>query len=264
MKTPIYQVDAFTSKPFCGNPAAVCILSEEPSDSWKQSIAAEMNLSETAFIRRGNKDFSIRWFTPTIEVPLCGHATLASAHILWQEKHVPQDEPITFQSKSGILTANLEGEWICLNFPAYPVEKVAVPSGLEDALGCKVRSVYQNSQRYFLVELNSEQTVRKLSPDFNLLGQGKYGGVIVTAQSGSDSCDFVSRFFAPDFGIDEDPVTGSAHCCLCPFWTKRFGETELIGHQVSKRGGVVKVRLQGDRVAILGQAITTLKGEIVV
>lgn len=260
---PIIQADAFTAEPFRGNPAAVCLLTAEALPAWMQAVAAEMNLSETAFlVRRENGDYSLRWFTPAVEVPLCGHATLASAHVLWEEKLVSLPDAITFQSKSGPLIARREGDWICLDFPAQPVEPATAPPGLSEALGGKPVGVYWNRVNKFLAELDSEQTVRELQPDTAALVRAGIDACIVTARGRSGECDFVSRFFAPGFGIDEDPVTGSAHCSLALFWAERLGKTDLIGHQVSKRGGVVRVRPRGDRVDLLGQAITIFRGQL--
>lgn len=262
-RTPIIQVDAFTAEPFRGNPAAVCLLREEASAAWMQAVAAEMNLSETAFVQhRAGSDFSIRWFTPTVEVPLCGHATLASAHVLWEEKLVLRQERITFHARSGLLAAHRESDWICLNFPGLPVEESAAPVGLSEALGSRPVGVYRSELPAYVVELDSEKTVRELQPDLAGLGQEGGGVCIVTARSGSGACEFVSRFFGPAIGIDEDPVTGAAHCSLGPYWAERLGKTELTGHQVSKRGGVVRVRVRGDRVDILGQALTVIRGEL--
>ena len=263
MNTPLIQVDAFTSEPFGGNPAAVCLLSEEATESWMQSVATEMNLSETAFVvPRGRNDFGLRWFTPTVEVPLCGHATLASAHVLWEQNRASPDEPITFHTQSGALAAKREANWICLDFPALPVEECTAPVGLAVALCAPPVSVHQNQHRVYLAELDSEETVRNLRPDLARFRSAGIAACIVTARSASASCDFVSRFFAPGMGIDEDPVTGAAHCSLTPYWAQRLGKTELVGHQVSKRGGVVKVRTRGDRVDLLGQAVTIMRGEI--
>jgi len=259
----IIQVDAFTAEALGGNPAAVCLLPEERSAEWMQAVGAEMNLSETAFLLQlPDGRFSIRWFTPTVEVPLCGHATLASAHVLWEEKLIPLDEQITFSSQSGPLTARREADWICLNFPAQPAEPCAAPAGLADALGCQVVGVHRSTLPAYLVELESEKAVRELQPDFAQLRQAGCDTCIVTARGQSGACDFVSRFFGPGVGIDEDPVTGAAHCCLGPFWAERLGKTELVGRQVSKRGGVVRVRVRGDRVDLLGQAVTVMHGEL--
>jgi len=212
-RIPIFQADAFTSEPFRGNPAGVCLLREEATASWMQDVAAEMNLSETAFIvPRGENNFSIRWFTPTTEVPLCGHATLASAHILWEQDVASCQKPISFQAPKGLLTAQRQADWIQLNFPALPPEQVDLPAELSQALGCQPLSAHRSSLPSYLVELDSAETVRQLQPDITLLGTGEFNRCIVTARSDSKTCDFVSRFFAPGVGIDEDPVTGSAHC----------------------------------------------------
>lgn len=262
-KPRIIQVDAFTAEPFRGNPAAICLLDEEATASWMQAVAAEMNLSETAFLlRRGNNDFSIRWFTPTVEVPLCGHATLASAHALWEEGLASPEEPITFHPQDGRLTACRESDWICLDFPALPVEACACPPDLPESLGSGPLSVHANQFPAYLVELDSEETVRRLQPDLARLRSVGSGVCIVTARSDSGPYDFVSRFFGPGVGIDEDPVTGAAHCSLGPYWARHLGKTELVGHQVSQRGGVVKVRVREDRVDLLGQAVTVLRGDL--
>jgi predicted PhzF superfamily epimerase YddE/YHI9 len=222
-----------------------------------------MNLSETAFlVRRGNNDFSIRWFTPTVEVPLCGHATLACAHALWEERLASPEEPIIFHPQDGRLTACREADWVRLDFPALPVVESTCPPGLSEALGAQPLSVHLNPFPAYVVELDSAETVRRLQPDLTRLRGMESGVCIVTARSDSDPYDFVSRFFGPGVGIDEDPVTGAAHCSLGPFWAQRLGKTALVGHQVSQRGGVVKVRVRGDRVDLLGQAVTVLRGEL--
>ena len=228
-----------------------------------QAVGAEMNLAETAFVReRAGGGYSIRWFTPTVEVELCGHATLASAHVLFEQKLAPPTEPIRFQSKSGELVARREGEWIGLNFPALPVDSATAPAGLVDALGARPVGLYRNRLGKYLAELENEQTVRELEPDLAALVAIGCGACIVTARGESGECDFVSRFFAPSLGINEDPVTGAAHCSLTPYWSEQLGKQELVGHQVSKRGGVVRVRALGDRVALLGRAVTVLRGEL--
>ena len=261
--TRVIVVDAFTAEPFQGNPAAVCLLRQEATESWMQAVAAEMNLSETAFVRRrADGDFSIRWFTPTVEMPLCGHATLASAHVLWEEELASREQPITFHARSGLLTARREADWICLDFPALPVEECAAPGGLSEALGCRALSTHRNQSGTYLVEVDSERTVQELQPDIAQLRNQDFGVCIVTARSDSDSCDFVSRFFGPGIGIDEDPITGAAHCSLGPYWAERLGKIELVGHQLSRRGGIIRVRVQGDRVDILGQALTVVRAEM--
>ncbi len=261
MKTPIFQVDAFTDVPFRGNPAAVCVLSEPYRSSWMQSVAAEMNLAETAFLVRRDDGYELRWFTPTVEVDLCGHATLASAHVLWETGELTGDTVARFQTRSGLLTARREGDWITLDFPAVPESQVSVPPGLEDALGITGNYVGKNQFDY-LVQVESEKIVRALVPDFVKLKTLPARGIIVTALSDTPGVDFVSRFFAPASGVDEDPVTGSAHCCLAPFWAARLGKTQMTGYQASKRGGSVNVRVEGERVHLGGQAVTVLRGEL--
>jgi PhzF family phenazine biosynthesis protein len=256
----LLQVDAFTDEPFKGNPAAVCLLDREVHDGWMQAVAAEMNLSETAFLRPDGDGFGLRWFTPTVEVDLCGHATLASAHALWEEGEVAAGEPIRFATRSGVLTASSRSGEIELDFPATPPEPAEAPPGLLEALGVEPRWVGRSRFDY-LVEVGSEQAVRALRPDLERLRAIETRGVIVTA-GGSPPFDVVSRYFAPAYGIDEDPVTGSAHCCLAPFWSDRLGKGELVAYQASRRGGVVRTRLAGDRVVLGGQAVTVLRGEL--
>jgi PhzF family phenazine biosynthesis protein len=264
----ISQVDAFTNQRFGGNPAAVCVLTEQADDPWMQSVAAEMNLSETAFARRlgtGSK-FNLRWFTPRVEVDLCGHATLATAHILWEEGHLAIDEPAVFETRSGVLTAARTSQGIALDFPSEPVDNELCTGPerglLNAAIDSPIRFVGRN--RFdVLVELDTEGQVRALKPDIRQLERLPVRGVIVTSRGDADEFDFVSRFFAPRVGIDEDPVCGSAHCCLGPYWAKRLGRRELVGHQVSCRGGIVRVRIDGSRVTLIGRAVTVLRGELV-
>jgi predicted PhzF superfamily epimerase YddE/YHI9 len=261
--TRIVQVDAFTSEPFRGNPAAVCLLEEDRDAAWMQSAAAEMNLAETAFLRpRADGDFDLHWFTPAVEVDLCGHATLASAHVLWESGRLAPEQPARFHTKSGLLTADRRGDWIELDFPATPEQEVEAPPGLFEALGARARYVGRSRFDY-LVELESEEAVAALRPDFGRLAKISARGVIATSRSASPDFDFVSRFFAPASGIDEDPVTGSAHCCLAPFWSGRLGKQSFLARQISARGGVLRVRLSGDRVLLAGQAVTVLQGELV-
>lgn len=257
----ITQVDAFTHQPFRGNPAAVCILPAAGDENWMRQVALEMNLSETAFLFRQDDGFNLRWFTPAVEVDLCGHATLASAHVLWEEGHLQPEQVAHFHTKSGLLTAERKGEWIELNFPAIQEEPASAPDGLAGALGA--RFVYVGKNKFdYIVELESAEMVRKLQPDFFALRKMKVRGVIVTSRSDAPEYDFISRFFAPGSGIDEDPVTGSAHCCLGPFWRQRLGKTEFVAWQASSRGGMVRVRLEGERVILGGQAVTVLRGEL--
>lgn len=262
MTVPLFHVDAFTDHPFAGNPAAVCLLPCWKGESWLQAIAREMNLSETAFLVKQPDHFDLRWFTPTVEVDLCGHATLASAHILWQLKHA-QGEEIRFSTRSGILRANRKDGDIVLDFPLKPEEPAEVPSGLQEALGVQLRYVGK-SQFDFLVEVESEAVLRDMAPDFKLLAKVAARGTIVTCRSAHPQFDFVSRFFAPASGIDEDPVTGSAHCCLGDFWRKRLGKTEFVAFQASARGGVIKVQVTDDRAFLGGKAVTLARGEVLV
>lgn len=260
MPTPILQIDAFADRPFTGNPAAVCLLDEARGDAWMQAVAAEMNLSETAFLLPENDGWRLRWFTPAVEVDLCGHATLASAHALWEEGLLGPGETARFHTRSGLLTAARDGEWIELDFPATPPEPAAAPEGLEAALGA--RPVRVGRSRFDLVvELESEAAVRSLRPDIGRLAQVPARGVVVTARGETaGGPDFVSRFFGPAVGVDEDPVTGSAHCALAPLWASRLGRDELVGYQASARGGTVRVRVTGRRVRLAGRALTVLRG----
>lgn len=267
MSWPLYQVDAFTDEPFAGNPAAVCLLAADADPAWMQRVAAEMNLSETAFLHPSAEAgrYGLRWFTPTVEVELCGHATLASAHVLFSEGLAEAGRPVRFDSASGPLTARPgAGGAIWLDFPATPAAPADPPGGLLEALGVgPVRWVGLGRLDY-LVELEDEAAVRDLAPDVGRLGWLGSRGVIVTAAaSGTGAYDFVSRFFAPGAGIDEDPVTGSAHCALGPFWAGRLGRDELTGFQASARGGLVQVRPEGDRVLLGGRAVTVLRGQLV-
>lgn len=257
----ITQVDAFTATRFTGNPAAVCLLPEPRDASWMQQFAQEMNVSETAFVVRRADGFDLRWFTPTVEVALCGHATLASAHVLWEEGHLDPAAQARFHTKSGLLTAERRGDWIELDFPATRPEPAASPAGLADALGVVPRFVARSSFDY-LVEIESEARLRDLAPDFTMLRTLPVRGVIATCRSESPDFDFVSRFFAPAAGIDEDPVTGSAHCALGPYWSDRLGKDEFMAYQASARGGVMRVSVRGDRVGLGGQAVTVLRGEL--
>ncbi len=261
MGLTIYQVDAFTDRPFSGNPAAVCLLDELREDSWMQNVAREMNLSETAFLRKQEEGYNLRWFTPAVEVALCGHATLASAHILWEIGLLDSTDQAVFHTLSGPLMAHRKGKWIEMNFPATKEEEASVPTGLVEALGVKAKYIGKNKFDY-LVEVESEDIVRTVKPDIGMLQNVHARGVIVTSLADSGEYDFVSRFFAPNAGVNEDPVTGSAHCCLSPFWSGRLGKDELVGYQASARGGVVKVRYAGDRVFLGGQAVTVMRGEL--
>jgi len=266
MPVRIVQVDAFTSRPFTGNPAAVCVLSQAPPDAWMREVAREMNLSETAFLvpKSGSPQvdgYQLRWFTPAVEVDLCGHATVASAHVLWEDGHLPPASQARFHTRSGLLLADRRGEWIELDFPAIAPAPAEPPARLLEALGTAAKFVGKSRFDY-LVETESEAVLRELTPDFTALRALGVRGVIVTARSSSPEFDFVSRFFAPSSGIDEDPVTGSAHCTLGPYWSARLHRQEFTAYQASARGGVVRVRVNGDRVILGGQAVTVLRGEL--
>lgn len=261
MTQAIFQVDAFTAEPFKGNPAGVCILQEVKNEEWMQAVASEMNVAETAFLNRNDaseNSFALRWFTPTVEVDLCGHATLASAHLLWEEHQVSTDSIISFHTRSGMLTAKRDGEWIEMDFPSEAPEQASTyPPELLGAFRTKPRFVGRN--RFdFMIEVESEQVLRAIEPDMRMLRALQSRGVIVTSRSDNPKYNFVSRFFAPGAGVDEDPVTGSAHCCLGPFWKDKLGVNEMFGFQASQRGGEVRVRVDGNRVILGGQAVTVL------
>lgn len=266
MAVRIVQVDAFTNRPFAGNPAAVCILAQVASEQWMRDVAREMNLSETAFLVPRLSDaqpgaYDLRWFTPAVEVDLCGHATIAGAHVLWEEGHLSRDLQARFHTRSGLLLADLRGDWIELDFPATPPVPTAPQPHLLDALGTTAKFVGKTRFDYF-IEIQSEEALRALSPDFTALRRCGVRGIVVTAPSSSMEFDFVSRFFAPGSGIDEDPVTGSAHCALAPYWSVRLGKQALVACQASARGGVVCVCVKGERVILGGQAVTVLRGEL--
>ena len=265
MPLTLLQIDAFAKRPYTGNPAAVCLLDDEPDAQWMQAVAGEMNLSETAFVRPVRDRFDLRWFTPTVEVDLCGHATLAAAHALWSEGRVAEDAEIRFQTRSGVLTAARNGDLTELDFPATS----PVPADLDgaqirnlgDLLGVVPREVGRSAFD-LLVDVESESDVRAARPDFRRLAELDCRGVIVTSASEDGRFDFVSRFFAPGAGVDEDPVTGSAHCCLGPYWGERLGKSEMTAFQASSRGGVIRVRVSGERVFLGGHAVTVLRGTL--
>lgn len=261
MSQRIVQVDAFADRPFAGNPAAVCILEGPAEETWMQQIAAEMNLSETAFLFTEGDGYRLRWFTPTVEVELCGHATLASAHVLWEEGHLRPEQEARFYTKSGLLTANRADDLIKMNFPAQPVAPCDVPPELLRALGVKAVFVGK-SQFDYLVEVDSEAAVRNCRPDFVSLGQLSRG-TIITSRAEGGRYDFISRFFAPAVGINEDPVTGAAHCQLGPYWSAKMKKRDLVAYQASARGGVVHVRVEGNRVILSGTAVTVMHCELV-
>jgi len=261
MGLEIYQVDAFTDRPFAGNPAAVCILPEPRDEGWMQEVAREMNLSETAFLLQQSEGYNLRWFTPTVEIELCGHATLASAHVLWEAGRLAPSQQARFFTRSGLLICERKGNWIEMDFPAEPEEEASAPPGLGDALNVTPRYVGKNRFDY-LVEVDSEATLRGLRPNFERLASIEARGVIVTSRAASEEYDFVSRYFGPQSGVNEDPVTGSAHCCLGPFWQKRLGKNEFSAYQASARGGVVRLRVDGKRVKLIGKAVTVLRGTL--
>jgi PhzF family phenazine biosynthesis protein len=266
MTHPLFQVDAFASGPFTGNPAAVCLLSrgETPEADWMQAVAAEMNLAETAFVRpRPDGDFDLRWFTPAAEVKLCGHATLASAHVLWTAGVLAPGSPARFRTLSGVLTATQDDGLITLDFPSTPTRPVDPPEGLFGALGLSETTVESDGEDV-LIELDTAAAVRDLQPDLGRLSRIDARGIIITARSDRPDADIVSRFFAPRVGVPEDPVTGSAHCRLAAYWASRLGKTTLRAVQASPRGGHLLVELDGDRVRLSGQAVTVLRGELLV
>jgi PhzF family phenazine biosynthesis protein len=263
MAIPIFQVDAFAAEPFKGNPAGGCLLKAPAEASWMQNVAAEMNLAETAFPLPEEDGYRLRWFTPKVEVRLCGHATLATAHVLWQQGILAPNAEARFQTLSGLLTARRDGELIELNFPARPVQPQppAWAEAVVGALGIKPLFIGMSAED-ILIEAADEGAVRSLQPDLATLKSLPVRGVIVTSRSSDRRFDFVSRFFAPAVGVDEDPVTGSSHCVLAPFWAKRLGKISMTAYQASARGGVLKLRLDGDRVRIAGRAVTVIRGEL--
>ncbi|MFL6209499.1 MAG: PhzF family phenazine biosynthesis protein [Pyrinomonadaceae bacterium] len=262
MSLMITQVDAFTDKPFSGNPAAVCVLPTARDESWMKLVAREMNLSETAFLVPQSDGYDLRWFTPAVEVDLCGHATLASAHVLWETGQLRPDAQARFHTRSGLLTATRRGDLIELNFPARPVTALpAAPAEIVRALGVEPLFAGRTKDDYLIV-VRDEEAVRKASPDFSMLKRADLRSAIVTAQATSAGYDFISRFFGPGAGIDEDPVTGAAHCVLGPYWQAQLGKDEFTAYQASARGGTVRVRVGGDRVYLGGQAVTVLRGEL--
>ena len=257
----IYQIDAFADAAFTGNPAGVCLLDRDVDDTWMQKVAAEMNVSETAFVQRRGGDWLLRWFTPAVEVALCGHATLATAHALLEEQLLAAGASARFHTKSGVLTTTQAGDLIVMDFPATVAQPSAPPDGLIEGLGTQPVRVSRNEFDY-LVEMASEDDVRSLTPDHALLRRLPVRGVIVTSRASTPGFDFVSRFFAPGSGVDEDPVTGSAHCALGPYWAPRIGKTDFMAYQASARGGVLRVTVAGDRVTLAGRAVTVLRGEL--
>lgn len=262
-KQTIYQVDAFTSEPFRGNPAVVCILDYVPEVSWMQNIAMEMNLSETTFVFPGHNCRIIRFYTPESEIKLCGHATLSASHILYETELVKADEEIIFSSKAGDLLIKKQGDWISMNFPLFPLKKMEITTEFKKVTGVWPQELYHAGYGWTLALMKSEKEVRNMKPHFQHMKNSSFGDLIVTAESEDPAFDFCVRCFAPAVGIDEDPVTGSAHCALVPFWNMKTGRNDFVSHQISKRSGVLKVSLKGDRVEISGQAKTILKAELI-
>jgi PhzF family phenazine biosynthesis protein len=258
---PLFQVDAFAERAFAGNPAAVCLLNGPADPAWMQAVAAEMNLSETAFLHPDGAAHALRWFTPVAEVELCGHATLASAHALWEAGRVPAGAAIDFATLSGTLSAARDGDWIVMDFPATPPEAADPPPGLATALGIAPRWTGRTHFDW-LVEAASPREVAAVRPDMAALAGLEGRGVIVTAAGGRAGADVTSRYFAPSLGIPEDPVTGSAHCALGPFWSGRLGRNPLVCHQASARGGIVRVEARGARALLAGRAVTVLEGRL--
>jgi len=255
-------VDAFSDGPFTGNPAGVCLLEDPAEAAWMQNVAAELNLAETAFVvRRIDRDFDLRWFAPVVEVDLCGHATLASAHVLWETGTLEPSLPARFHTRSGLLTASKAGDWIELDFPSTPAVAADPPPGLLEAMGVPAKYVGRSPFDY-LIEVADEATVKAAAPDFTKLKKISTRGVMITARSADAKYDFVSRFFAPGAGIDEDPATGSAHCCLAPFWHGRLGKTAFVTRQLSRRSATIKVAVAGDRIKLAGKGLTMMRGEL--
>ncbi|HZJ25604.1 MAG TPA: PhzF family phenazine biosynthesis protein [Acidimicrobiia bacterium] len=262
--TQLFHVDAFTDLAFSGNPAAVCLLDAPSGDSrWMQAVAAEMNLSETAFVApRPDGDLDLRWFTPTVEVDLCGHATLASAHVMWESGRLAHDSPARFHTRSGLLVAHRAARVIELDLPARPVTPTTTAAGIEHLGAPAILATFDNGHQ-LVVEVPDAEAVRGVTPDFTPLAAAADRLWVVTAPAPPGSAaDFVSRSFGPRYGIDEDPVTGSAHCALGPLWAQRLGRDDVVGHQISPRGGTVAVRVRGDRVTLGGQAVTVSRGDL--
>jgi len=261
MVQEIVQVDAFTGEAYAGNPAAICVMPGPADEDWMRKVAREMNLSETAFLYPIEGGYHLRWLTPKAEVDLCGHATLATAHFLFEDSREPDDRPIRFQTRSGWVSASRNGSWIVLDFPANPPREAQPPEGLVEALG--VEPVYTGVYpKAYLVQVEDDSIVRKLQPDFRLLESLPSPKTCVTAPDSTGPADFVSSLFAPALGIPEDPVNGNSHTALTPYWSGELGKRELLAHQVSERGGVLKLKFRDDRVNIAGQAVTVMRGKL--
>jgi PhzF family phenazine biosynthesis protein len=258
-KKTIFQVDAFTDEPFKGNPAGVMIVTENVTTVWMQNMASEMNLSETAFITPRETGFRIRYFTPTREVPLCGHATLASSHMVYELGLKSENEPILFNADGGDLTIKKEKDWICMDFPKYPIQRIEIHKEIKQLLGFEPIEMYSSLYDWVIAVAETEEEIRNSQPDFELMKRHGLGHLMITSRCVSGAADFVVRCFAPSAGINEDPVTGSAHCALTPLWSGKLGKMELDSLQVSKRTGLLKVRLNNDRVEIKGKAITVFE-----
>lgn len=258
---PFYQADAFTDQPFKGNPAAICFLNEPLPDETLQAIAAENYLPETAFVLPLEKGYSLRWFSPEVEIPLCGHATLATAHVMWSEGMVSETEALHFHTLSGELIVTKASEWLHLNFPGFKEEIFEINTLLEESIGLKIKHLCKMNH-YLVLEVDNPKDILVIQPKMEILKN--LNPVVVTAKADEDSpYDFISRFFGPSIGIPEDPVTGSAHCCLGPYWSSRLGKTKMLGYQASQRGGEVMVQILGDRVQLSGKAVTVIKGQMI-
>ena len=263
MSFRLFHVDAFTQFPFSGNPAAVCILPSPADETWMQRVASEINLSETAFIvKKDSGSYFIRWYAPKGAVDLCGHATLASAHILWNEGLHPIDQEIEFVTNSGKIICETSENWIMMKFPIIEYKEEKIPLGMIDSIGIEPKFFGKTSLNDFLLEVESEDILKDLNPDFQKIQNFSCRGVIVTASASSDDCDFVSRFFAPSIGIDEDPATGSSHCSLGVFWSEKLSKKKLIGKQISKRGGIIRINIHQDNITLSGQAVTLVRAEL--
>lgn len=260
MTIKYFQVDAFTNKPFTGNPAGVCLLEESISDELMQRLAAQLNLSETAFLSREENRLRLRWFTPKVEIALCGHATLATAHILWQNQLLDPAVSADFETKSGLLKVTKQDDWMEMAFPAFESTPARLPEELIGILDVKPIYTAEVFDRY-LIELASEKEIYDLDPDFGRLKRFRKVLLTSIADPGS-KFDFISRYFAPSIGVNEDPVTGTSHCCLAPYWGSKLNKTQMVAYQASKRAGVVKMRLKENNVMLSGQAVTVLRGSL--
>ncbi|WP_340202454.1 PhzF family phenazine biosynthesis isomerase [Ascidiimonas sp. W6] len=258
----IYHVDAFTKKPFKGNPAGVMIIDHSVTETWMQNMAAEMNLSETAFLLPSDTGFNIRYFTPTHEVPLCGHATLASAHIVYELGLTSKSKPILFKAKEANLSVERNNDALVMDFPKYPLTKIATPFQFKNMIGFEPLEVYASSYDWIIAVANDENEILSALPDFDLIKKSRLGHLMITAKSDEDEIDFVVRCFAPSLGIDEDPVTGSAHCALTPLWAEKLDKKDMHSLQLSKRTGRLQVGLRDNRVQIMGHAVTIFEASL--